>query len=185
MKLTRILVTVLAFVIAGSAFGFDGTRKGFVLGGGLGFAPYAHWSVDFGPFGDVSEEKAGAAAQIVIGGAFDEHNMLVYEVNIAAFNSDWSDESIGQGFNGGAWYHYFGPAGKTLFSTVGLGLYYFQVGDNDANDPGFGMLLGGGYEFARHWQVSLTASFGSTEEELTGLEFEHSNIVLMVTGIAF
>ena len=98
MKFTKSLTVILAFVLAGSALGFDGNRKGFVLGGGLGFAPLVHWELASSPSSDVSEGKAGAAVQILIGGAFDEHNMLVYEAKIAAISSGWTDDDIGQGF---------------------------------------------------------------------------------------
>ena len=38
------MVIVLTLLVASSSFGFDGNRKGFVLGGGLGIAPTAGWS---------------------------------------------------------------------------------------------------------------------------------------------
>ena len=113
--------------------------------------------------------------------------MLVYEGNAAGFNSDLFDESVGQGFNGAAWYHYFKDPGNTPFTALGLGLYYFKVGDYDPTDPGIALLLGGGYEFSKHWQAGLYLTFGKTSEGGYGAsaDFEHANLSFIVSGIAF
>ena len=190
MSRNSVIVLITCLLLAGTALGFDGQRKGFVLGGGLGFAPVAHWEVDanlFGLQGSAEEDKFGVALQFVIGGAFDEHNMLVYEGNVAGFKSDFGDEGIAQGFNGAAWYHYFGPVGKSFYTTVGLGFYYFKIGDYDATDPGGALLLGGGYEFSPHWQIGVSLTVGSTSESipLASADLKHANLSVMVSGIAF
>lgn len=189
MRYRGLLLFVVLLLIAGSAMAFNGERKGFVLGGGLGFAPVSRWSVDMSPYGtgpyDFDETKAGVALHLVIGHAWDEHNMIVYEGNVTGYSSEdeWDDRMVSQGFNGAAWYHYFGPAGKSAFTVGGLGFYVFHVEDFDANDPGFGVLLGGGYEFARHWQVGGYVSFGSSSSE--GVDFTHNHISVLVSGVAF
>ncbi|MCP4683947.1 MAG: hypothetical protein GY867_00730, partial [bacterium] len=95
MKKSAIAAVIIALVLFSSVLGFDGQRKGFVLGGGLGFSPVGAWKVDVDIFGQgigsIDEDGPGAAVQIVIGGAFDEHNMLVYEVNVVGYNSDLFD----------------------------------------------------------------------------------------------
>ncbi len=182
-------LTLLALTT--SVLGFDGNRKGFVLGGGLGFSPYGKWSVDVDFFGtglgSYDEDGPGVAVQFVIGGAFDEHNVLVYEGNVVSFASDLFDEAVSQGFNGAAWYHYFGPAGRSFFSTLGVGFYYFKLGDYDATTPGGAILIGGGYEFAKHWQVGAYLAGGKTSDEAFGFtgKFEHAHLSILVSGIAF
>jgi hypothetical protein len=187
-----IVLIIFLFVCAVPAYGFDGQRKGFVLGGGLGVAAVAHWSVDVDYFdigiGKADEDRAGIGVQLVIGGAFDEHNMLVYEGNVAGFTSGLLfDESIGQGFSGASWYHYFGSTGRSAFTALGLGLYYFQVSDFEPTNPGGAVLLGGGYEFSPHWQVGAYVTFGKTTESGFGLnaDFEHANLSILFSGIAF
>jgi hypothetical protein len=178
-------------MIAGSALGFDGDRKGFILGGGIGFAPISKWSVDVDFFdinvGNAEEEEPAFAVHIMIGGAFDEHNMLVYEGNATGFKSKLLDESISQGFSGAVWYHYFGQPGKTLFTALGLGVHVFQVGDYDAASPGGSLLLGAGYEFARHWQAGAYLSFGKSSDSGMGLEadFEHTQLSFTISTVAF
>lgn len=188
----KITIIMLIVLMASSAFAFDGQRKGFVLGGGLGMSPAFKWEADvlvFDPLSgfyiaNIDESNAGVGLNLVIGYAWDENNMVVYEGNVAGSNSDFFNQTITQGFNGATWYHYFGnEMSKQFFSTVGLGLYQFDGENFDYNDPGFGLLLGGGYEFSRHWQVGLYISSGKTSSG--GTDFTHSHVNILVSGIAF
>ncbi len=187
MKKTAIISVFLTILLVSTATGFDGHRKGFIVGGGLGFAPVVKWemeepSVDGFPYG-LDETRAGVGVNFLIGYAWDEKNMLVYEGNAVGFTTATSDKSAAQGFSGAAWYHYFGQAGKTVFTAVGLGLYGFDAEYDDPHDGGFGMLLGGGYEFARHWQVGGYLSFGSTTAH--DRDFNHSSLSVLVSGVLF
>ncbi|RKX25827.1 MAG: hypothetical protein DRP45_05030 [Candidatus Zixiibacteriota bacterium] len=177
---TVLIVTILC--LACSSMAFDGNRKGFVLGGGLGFTPSAEWGFELGSV-DFSEDGLGFGLHLVIGGAFDEHNMLVYEGNVVGWKSDVVDTDLTQGFNGAAFYHYFGPVGKSAFAVGGIGFYVFNADGYENNDPGFGMLLGGGYEFARHWQAGVYFSFGKTSDPF--VDYNHHHISILVSGIAF
>lgn len=90
---TFILWAVLLLALAAStSYSFDSQRKGFVLGGGLGISAVLHRSVNVDFYdlelGEAGEERIGLGLHIVIGGAFDEHNMLVYESNVSGFNSE-------------------------------------------------------------------------------------------------
>lgn len=187
MKTTTIITMLLAIFLVSTVAGFDGHRKGFVLGGGLGFAPVARWSVEEDFIGrtvlSFHETKAGVGVNLLIGYAWDEKNMIVYEGNAVGFSSEAYDQTAAQGYNGGSWYHYFGPTGKSAFTVAGLGLYSFDVEHHDQHDPGFGMLLGGGYEFARHWQVGGYFSFGLTSAD--DLDYHHTSLSVLVSGVAF
>lgn len=187
MKTTTVVAVLLAIFLVSTATGFDGDRKGFVLGGGLGFAPVVKWSVEESFLGHtvlkIDETRAGVGLNLLIGYAWDEKNMLVYEGNAVGYASEFGDQTIAQGFNGGSWYHYFGRPGKSAFTVGGLGLYSFDRENSDQHDPGFAILLGGGYEFARHWQVGGYLSFGATSAH--GLDYKHSHLSVLVTGVAF
>ncbi len=180
------IAVLLTITLVATASAFDGTRKGFVLGGGLGLGPVASISVD--GLSSASEDKSGLALNLLIGYAWDEQNMLVYLRDGVLFSVDVAlGKSVNaiQGFSGLGWYHYFGPVGHTAFVVGGLGLQDYTSLDSDyeSNDPGFGMLLGGGYEFARHIQVHGALSFGKTSFSV--VDFNHSQIVITVTAIAF
>jgi len=180
------LVAALVVLIAAPASAFDGYRKGFVLGGGLGIAPNASWSWDYE--GGEDDNGAGVGLNLLIGYSWDEHNMIVYEGNVVAY-STLEDLTASQGFNGISWYHYFGPAGRSFFTAVGIGAYVFQLtedkGDRESasTDPGPGVLIGGGYEFARHVQVGAYLSFGRTSE--FGIDWEHTHASILVSAVAF
>ena len=180
MKKVLVALSLLVILVS-SANSFDGKRKGFVLGGGLGFAPTAKWEVD--GFSVVNETKAGIGINILIGYAWDEKNMIVYEANGVGYNSDLVDVAITQGFTGASWYHYFNEPGKTMFITGGLGLYFFEAEHYDANDYGGALMFGGGYEFAPHWQVGLYFSAGKTSDPI--FDYNHNHLNLLISGIAF
>jgi hypothetical protein len=181
MKKLLGILTVLTLVLTSSSFGFDGNRKGFVLGGGLGFSPAASWEVDGT---SLDESGAGFGLNLVIGFGWDEQNMIVYEGNVAGWTSDFFlDRQVSQGFNGASWYHYFGPAGSSAFTTLGIGYYIFDVEGFDSNNPGLGLLAGAGYEFARHWQVGGYFSYGKTSDPF--FDYNHYHINILVSGVAF
>ena len=180
MRYQKLVLVAVLLLMAGSVSGFNGERRGFVLGGGIGFAPVAKWSVE-----DFDESKAGVAIHLVVGHAWNDFNMIVYEGNVAGFTVDSysGEQTLSQGFNGAAWYHYFGPSGKSAYTVAGLGLYVFDKDDFGANDPGFGVLLGGGYEFSRHWQVGGYLSFGRTS--LGRYDYNHTHISVLISTVAF
>lgn len=181
MRQVLVVVLVIVLCAAGSSMAFDGMRKGFVLGGGLGLAPTS--SIKFGIY---DESAAGLGLNFVIGGAFNEQNMLVYEGNVTSWKADVVDASIAQGFNGVAWYHYFGPLGKSAFATIGLGAYVFSADGYEDNEPGFGFLIGGGYEFSKHWQVGAYLASGTTSDaDFSQIEYDHTHFSILVSGIAF
>ncbi len=181
MKFSRVLtIVLLVTAIAGSASAFNGLRKGFVLGGGLGYAPYIKSS------GFLSEDsEPGVGINILLGYAWDQYNMLVYEVNAAG--CDERGEFVSQQFEGAAWYHYFGPQGKSFFTTVGIGFAYYTWDDYETDDRGGAYLVGGGYEFARHFQIALYFSGGKTTMDVygSGVDMGHNHLNILINAVAF
>ena len=140
----------------------------------------------------LDENKVGIGLNLLIGFAWVDQNMIVYEGNISAYQSDVfiGDQFLSQGFNGAAWYHYYGPMGSTFFSVLGIGLFVFDLDEFDANDPGVGGLIGGGYEFSNHWQVGAYISAGQTSDELKDIfigidNWSHVQVSALVSVVAF
>ena len=126
------------------------------------------------------------APNFFLGYGWDEMNMVVVEANGTSFTSDYGDASILQTFAGVSWYHYFAPPGKGFWTTVGLGTMNFDFelsGISGSNDPGIGILAGGGYEFARHFQAGVYLGWGKTSEP--GLDYSHLNVSVAVNAVAF
>jgi len=176
----------LFILLASSVWAFNGHRKGFVLGGGLGFGPVAKVTID-GVSGS-SLDKSGLATNILIGYAWDEQNMIVY-LRDAIFYKETTifndDIFIVQGFNGFGYYHYFGPVGRSFYLTGGIGLQDWTSLDSkyESNDVGGGILLGGGYEFTRHFQIHGSLSFGRTT--YAGVDFNHTQLLFTMSVVAF
>jgi hypothetical protein len=200
MKTTMILITLLILCsLASSASAFDGERKGFVLGFGLGFSPAAHSShtnegVTF------EETASGGAGSFYLGYGWNEKNTLVFDSTFTFFTSRlYNRRETIQGFTGVSWYHYYGKKGKSFFTTLGVGMYsydlegiYIHIDFNPEDseprpqfptDDGPGFLLGAGYEFSSHWQVGAFLSAGATQNFET--DFNHAHFSVMVQGTLF
>ncbi len=180
MKFKLFILLILLIVFVSSAWGFNCERRGCVLGGGLGFSPLIKTTL-----AQLEDKNSGIGLNLLIGHAWDDHNMLVYEGNVSGYveSGYYSDITVTQGFDGGVWYHYFGPTGKSAFSAVGIGLYQYQIEGEDAADVGLAILLGGGFEFARHWQVGGYLSFGNTS--IGPLDLKHTNLNILISTVAF
>lgn len=179
------ILVVVVVLCATSVFGFDGARKGFVLGGGLGFG-YASVSMDNSNSDALT--NAGGAINFLIGYAWDEQNMVVFLRDGVIYSEKtwWGGTlTLAQGFSGAGYFHYFGPVGKSFFVTGGLGLQDWTPLESgwEANDYGFGILGGGGYEFARHFQVYGSFSFGKTSDPFD--DFTHFQFQVGVSAVAF
>lgn len=204
MKQRLITMLLLLLVTAAtSASAFDGKRKGFVLGIGIGYSPSVKTEVEAiagagsgaeGAFlGAAEGTEEALAGQFIIGLAFDEHNMLVYEGNAGYYyyeglggNGDNLD--ILQGFNAIVWYRYWGAVGSSFFTAVGAGLTYWDTNYTDVNTGKFGYLIGAGYEFTPHLQLGAYMGRGQTSNTaFPPLEFQgtHTNLSILLTAVAF
>ncbi len=187
MKRCLLLFVLVLVVFSSAALGFDGGRKGFVLGGGIGFSPVSGWDIDDSLFGffplKASEGNAGFGMNIFLGYSWDEKNMIVYEFNGVGYQSDKLNQNLAQGFQGPTWYHYWGNTGSSAFTTIGVGLYTFKPENTDALDPGPGLLLGVGYEFTRHFQAGLYLGVGTISE--IGVDMKLTQISILINAVAF
>lgn len=177
------ICAVIVLAVATPSHAFNGKRKGFVLGGGLGVAPLARIEV-----GSYDESRVGVASNFLIGYGWDEQNLLVFEGNGTSYKPDAGpDAMFSQGFGGPAFYHYFKPAAPTFFTVAGVGFYSFwydiEDGEEDSNDSGLGLMGGVGYEFSRHWQVSLVVNGGKTDGPSN--DATHLNVEVLIGGVAF
>ncbi len=179
---------IILLLLAASSKAFDGKRKGFILGGGLGVGPYARVSVNGA---DGNWDHTGLGFNLLIGYAWDERNMLVYLRDIVLYLRDIetglgaSTDLQALGFLGVGYFHYFGPVGRSAYFCVGLGHQdgFSEFAEHTYSHSGLGFLVGGGYEFARHIQAHASASFGRTEGPDD--DYNHMQIVVTVSAVAF
>lgn len=175
-------VLVLSLLLVDTSWGFDGNRRGFVLGGGLGIT---HASLgSFTERGSPSsagvrrdpETNVGVGGQLLIGYGWNDRNMIVYEGTTSVYNNS-RDRTVVRLYSGVSWYHYFSSPGQSVFTVAGTGIYAINRSTNFVGTFR-GLIIGGGYEFARHWQAG--AYFSSSIHDLDEL---HVNI--LVSAVAF
>jgi hypothetical protein len=182
MKRILMSLTLLIVCCTTTSWAFDGQRKGFVMGGGLGFGPVATVKVD-----DFDESYTGIAINLLIGYAWDNQNMITVMRDGVVYTIDFGSDkvTVAQGFGGIVWSHYFSHFDKGGFINLGLGLQDWSSLEDEyeSNDPGVGVLAGGGYEFTRHVQIYGNFSLGKTSFQ--NIDFSHTQLTVGVAAIAF
>ncbi len=175
------LILLIGLPLPLTSHAFDGQRKGFVIGGGGGVSPVAHWSWDRD---DQSENLVGFNLQVLIGFAWDNHNVLVYQGPPTLSKSNYfEDELVFQGVWAIRAYHYFGDRGSSSHMNLGLGRAVYTVFDTNLGGDGIGFVIGGGYEFMPHVQVGLDLLFGHSKDE--GTTISHSTLALSIVAAAY
>lgn len=197
MKQITVLALGAALLLPALASAFDGQRKGFVMGGGLGVVPVAHWSSTYDE-AKIHENVATWGQHLFLGYGLDDRNIIALEANITPYGSDVFEADIVQGFGGLSWYHYFGKPGKTFFAVGGLGVsrmvehlggkITFEFGGEDHpyapnGATGMGYLIGGGFEFLRHVQAAVYLAGGNPSEQ--GITYGIYHVAIMVSAVAF
>ncbi len=202
--LVAFLLVAAIVVAATSASALDGTRKGFILGFGIGPSATS-WSMEMsaslGPLSasveSETESNFGIGTDFKIGGGITEKFLLYYENRVSWFGFDY--EFID--FNGNV------IATETITFAYGVGLlgasYYFQVEapslyilgsvgvstwsapfDDSWGDAWVGVGLSGGmgYEFAKHWSIEGTVNYGNPGTEMfPGVDFNMNALAFVVT----
>ena len=182
MRVRINLVFLILLSLGVSVNAFDNQRKGFVVGIGFGYAPSmtSRWehqeeSVEF--------DMTGVAAHVMLGYGFDERNVLVVHRALAGeATADDADSCSGlvQGMGHGlTYYHYFRDLEQhSPFLALGIGRHFQNIREADV---GTGLLLGGGVELTRRWQVGLYFIRGWTES--FGIDFHSKTLMLLATAI--
>ncbi|PWB74127.1 hypothetical protein C3F09_04390 [candidate division GN15 bacterium] len=176
------LTTLLVIAFCATTHAFDGKRKGFVAGFGLGFTPIASLSAD--RLG-IETTKSGFGANMLAGYAWDDRNMIVYEGSGCLSKvSELGSSYVLQGLNGVGWYHYWGNSNRRVFTSVGIGLMVFSTEHWNVDGHGFGYSAGVGYEFLKQLQVGLYYAGGHTSNDY-GVSANHTVLNLLVTLVAY
>jgi hypothetical protein len=163
-----------------TSHGFDGQRKGFVVGFGLGMAPVANWSQD--ELG-IDETESSYGIQFLAGYAWDDRNMLVYDGFGALRKSSNYDAYLLQNGERISWYHYFRPGAQGLYTMVGVGRMYLDSELCGVESSGWHISFGGGYEFVKQVQVGAYYIGGWTGSG--DRRFGHHLLALLVTVVAY
>ncbi len=160
MKLKSCAMVCVSFlVLASQLSAFDGQRKGFILGGGIGGGSLSWNGLNKGVF----------ATNFIIGYAPSNSFEIYYTNNGSWFSGSGNDYYVG--VTGVGVTKYLKPEGKGFYLCGGIGLSIltgYWVFDQGSN-TGFGAIAGIGYDVAKHWRIqgevmytSINQTFGTS-----------------------
>lgn len=182
-------VAVLAFVPPASAW--DGQRKGFILGLGLGpgFISFSQTIDD-----SATRENRGVfATDFKIGYAFNHRVLLYFNRRDAYFRAP--DESDGRvmavsNISALAASYYFQPEAPSFFAAGGIGISAWRTpfASEHKNRYGVGFCVGGGYEFSRNFSVDISLvgsnAINPVEEEMD-VSYQTAALILTLNVMGY
>jgi hypothetical protein len=137
-------------------------RKGFVLNLGLGPAATRYSFTDRN-FAGSAETKIGVGTDLKIGHAASDQ-LLIYYSNDASFFSPADEYLVSSGLSGVGVTYFLMPQAPSYYVDGAIGIAAWNVlSQADAtldSMTGFGLAVGAGYEFARHWLVDVDIVVG-------------------------
>jgi hypothetical protein len=197
----RIMALSLFIFVVASLTAFDGNRKGFLLGIGGGVANVSY-SLEIEGYGESIESDSfndnAFATDFKIGYAPNNQLEIYYTNQVAWFPMESStglEVTIADGVGAIALSYFIAPelrAGgwhSSLFISGGVGVSTWATPMEEDSDTweGIGYFVGLGYEFTKHYRVSLNY-FGnnpSIEEDGITLTTTSNAFLLTFSGLAF
>ena len=194
----RLTLLLSIFVLLSSvhmAFAFDGNRKGFLLGGGLGLGVDTYTQELSDGIDTVKSDRLtdfSIGTDFKIGGGVSEQLFLYFHNQSAWFSIDniFNDTvTIQSGVAGVGMTWFTSPEPRGFFLTATVGAAYWDTpfeSDSDALTS-LGAILGIGREFAPHWSVDASVLFGSPDRTESGITLDTTSlsVLITVTGIAY
>ncbi len=176
-----VALAALAFTILGqSVTAFDGNRKGFVLGGGVGIAPWARWE---GTTVGMDDTDIAPALHAMIGYAVSERFVITLGVHSALYRPDGFSYIITPGLRSLDLRYYFGSTGRSFYLVSSIGYIVSAAvdsADNVYRDFGYGG--GAGYELSENWQIGIMYVGGSQRDDHWKARDDFVSIVLTAVG---
>lgn len=172
MKLRARAVVCLSVLLLASQLGaFDGQRKGFVLGGGLGVGFLLGQEPDF-------QNKVAAGVNFKIGYAPSNTLEISYTFAAAGLYQLYyeNDDYYSVWVHAVALTYHFNPREPGWFLTGGVGPAMAWGEDN-----GLGVIAGFGYEVSKRWSIQADVLYANTGEH----NEKHTMLRLTLNFLAF
>lgn len=191
-----VLAAVLIAAAATPALGFDGSKKGFILGFGLGMGVTSFKQTasvyGYDDLESARETKGGLATDFRIGAGLSEQVMIYYTSRVSWFSIEniyGNSVTIANGIGLACVSYYLQPANRGAYLLGILGIASWNAPFEEDSDGLTGLGFGGGvgYEFAPHWSVEGVLGVGSPSETISGVELTTDAVMLQFTvnGVAF
>ena len=181
------LACILLFAFS-NLYAFDGVRKGFILGGGIG-AGYLSNTNSFNSF-SVTDSRVVFLTNFKIGYVPSNSLELYYTSKVSWWSQSkditGSSTIFTTGLSAIAATLYIDNTIKTgWFVSGGFGLSILDepFESYSASSNGFGFFGGGGYEFSGHWSVELDLLYSTITD--AGNEFNSFGVLMTVNFLAF
>ncbi len=190
--MTKVLpVLILSLLVSGTVWGFDGQRKGFIVGGGLGLGATTYKQKQDSFLGSIETDwknKFGFMTDFKIGYAPTQQLEIFYSDKGSWFDYDGEIALTGLGAAGVN--YYLRPEGPTFYLGGGVGISTFitsPLKSNTDTDLGFGFYVGAGYELVRHFAIQLDFMYGIPQESSGGFKNTFTGFTPRITviGTAF
>lgn len=200
--LKKLIVCSLFITVVTSLLAFDGQRKGFLLGGGIGMSRIDYrQEVEYEYNGETEKGKDysenGIAAEFKIGYGASNKLELYFSHQATYFNLDAGYDSIiiansastlaasyflSSQLDDGNWH-------PSAFVSGGLGISNWGEAyeEDQETAEGQSFFVGLGYEFSKHFRVSLNYFGTNPTISIFGADLTtYSNAILLtVSGLAF
>ncbi len=208
MQFQKIVIIVSSILLlAQCLLAFDGNRKGFILGLGAGFSSLSiseKYEHDYGT--DVIKENyTPLFTNFKIGLGVNDQILIYWSSNVSWFSkyslipiirTSEIGEIIGYvyrkedkiTFTSGtgilACSYYLKPDIPSFFLSGGIGYSSFDTPFESDKNPslGYGLILSGGYEFSRHWNVEAGINYGNQSDPIENeIEIARKNTAFFIT----
>jgi len=161
------LITLAFILLLGfsNLYGFDGERKGFIFGGGIGvnLLSISRSNSNF------SESKTAFLTNFKIGYAPSNTLEIFYISKVSWFSGSTDDLTLFLLGAVAATFYFNNTSETGWFASGGIG-YSSIIGElsgssSSSTEFGFGVFGGGGYEFAAHWSVEVDLLSSSIDSQ--------------------
>ena len=182
-----LILIAISILCSTSIYAFDGERKGFILGGGLGFGYLSNttsWDNSYDT-GSITESRTVFQTYFKIGYAPSNTLEIFYSSRI----SWWSEHSLfWLGLGAVAFTLYFDNISETgWFVSGGIGHSNMSeldiLGTSPVSRSGFGLFGGAGYEFSSHWTVEVDLQYSAVTDDRR--DTDSFGVLVTVNVLAF
>jgi hypothetical protein len=175
-----------------SAHAFDGSRRGFVLGGGLGAGGTFFRQEISTPYESIesdTEAHGSLVTDFLIGLGATEQLVITYQSHVTWFsmtNALSETVTITNGVGGISLSYYFEPEAPSPVLIGGMGFSTWDTPFEDSGDTwiGFGMWGGFGYEFSPHWMVVVSMGLGNPNTTESGVTATTRSLTVGLSVVA-
>ena len=178
--------------ISDVAFSFNGERHGFIVGGGLGPA-VTFWTQWVDSYKFPTNNDFNLHTDFRLGYGFNGERFTLFYWNkvswFSMLNVLGENVLITSGVTGPGLSYYLRPKSPSLYALAGIGISVwntpFELGAEGWY--GLGAMGGIGFEFAKHWCLEATATYGKPSKTEMGIKAstEALSAALCIVGIAY